>query len=130
MLFLFNDRIFEIGQPSETIDSGEFPLSPTAFSGLTNQQMLGLVREEVFANPLLVHQMPVIAKQLAIIVAAKTNANAMLAGAPAVGAKTAGQIAVLLAEVSLLTMSSLHRQQIAESLTTAGVEEAVWAELR
>ncbi len=130
MLFLFNDKIFEIGQPEEVIRSDGFPLSEADFSRLGNQEMLSLVRMEIFANPLLVHTLPERSKQLATIIAAKTNANAILAGPPADGAKTAAQIGIMLAEVSLLTMSFLHTQQIIDALTPQEVEQSVWAELR
>ncbi len=130
MLFLFNDKLFDIEQPSEVINSDAFPLSPFAFEQLTQHEMLFLVREEIFADPLLVHDVPARAIQLATIVAAKTNANAMLAGPPEGGANTVAQIAVLLAEVSLITLSSLNFSQRAGTLTTAAVEQAVWASLR
>ena len=130
MIFLFNDRLFEIGQPHEIVRQDTFPLSPDAFDRLSEASMLNLVREEIFADPLLVHDAPSRASQLAIIVAAKTNANAMLAGPPAAGARSPMQIAVLLAEVSLLTLSSLYRRQENGALTPQDVETAVWAALR
>ncbi len=130
MLFLFNDRVFEIGQPNETINSDGFPLSPSAFASLTQQDILLLVRGEMFADPLLVHDAPERAIQIATIIATKTNANAILAGPPIGGAKAAAQIAVMLAEVSLITLSNLNIRQTGGTLTTAGVEEAVWAALR
>ncbi len=130
MLFLFNDRVFEIGQPNVTIHSQDFPLSPEVFDALRKRDVLNLVREELFADPLLVHNAPVRASQLATIIAAKTNANAMLAGPPAGGAPNPAHIAVLLAEVSILTLASLQIQQQNGTLTTSGVEEAVWSSLR
>jgi hypothetical protein len=130
MLFLFNDRVFEIGQPLEIIRSVAFPLSQAAFDKLSEQEMLALVREEIFADPLLVHDVPARAMQMATIVAAKTNANAMLAGPRAGGARTAAEIAVMLAEVSLMTLSSLHIRQVGGTLTTEDVETAVWSALR
>jgi len=130
MLFLFNDRLFEIGQPNETVRDDYFPLSPGAFARLKQTQMLDLVREEIFANPLLVHGIPLRASQLATIVAAKTNANAMLAGPPAGGARAPQQIAVLLAEVSLVTLSSLYQRQQDGALGPEDVETAVWTALR
>jgi len=130
MLFLFNDRVFELGRPSEVIHSLAFPLSQIEFNALPHNEVLQLVREEIFANPLLVHHNPVRAAQLATITAAKSNANAMLAGPPQSGAQAPAQIGVLLAEVSLLAISALHAQQQAGTLTTMGVEQAVWAALR
>ncbi|PHS27954.1 MAG: hypothetical protein COA84_02865 [Robiginitomaculum sp.] len=130
MLFLFNDRVFDIGRPSEVIHSLAFPLSQAKFDALPHNEVLNLVREEIFANPLLVHHNPVRAAQLATIMAAKSEANAVLAGPPQSGAQSSAQIGVLLAEVSLMTISALHSQQQAGTLTTSGVEEAVWAALR
>ncbi|PHS29114.1 MAG: hypothetical protein COA85_01960 [Robiginitomaculum sp.] len=130
MLFLFNDRVFEIGRPNEIIQSDTFPLSSKNFESLRKRDVLNLVREELFADQLLVHNAPVRASQLATIIAAKTNANAILAGPPAGGAPNPAHIAVLLAEVSMLAMSSLHMQQKNGTLTTSGVEEAVWSSLR
>jgi hypothetical protein len=130
MLFLFNDRVFEIGRPNETIQSDTFPLSPEDFSALRKRDVLNLVREELFADPLLVHNAPARASQLATIIAAKTNANAILAGPPAGGAQSPAHIAALLAEVSILTLASLQIQQQNGTLTTSGVEEAVWSSLR
>jgi hypothetical protein len=130
MLFLFNDRVFELGHPSEIIQSLAFPLSRAEFNALPQNEVLQLVREEVFANPLLVHHNPVRAAQLATLIAAKSEANAMLAGPPQNGAQSSAQIGVLLAEVSLMTISALHAQQQAGTLSTSGVEEAVWASLR
>ncbi len=130
MLFLFNDRLFEIGQPLEIVSSEDFPLPLNAFERLSQAQTLDLVREELFADPLLVHDVPVRASQLATIIAAKTNANAMLAGPPASGARSPRQIAVLLAEVSLLTLSSLYQRQKNGELRPQDVENAVWSALR
>ena len=130
MLFLFNDRVFELGRPSEVIQSLAFPLSQAEFNALPHNEVLQLVREDIFANPLLVHHNPIRAAQLATIIAAKSQANAMLAGPPQGGAQEPAQIGVLLAEVSLMAISALHAQQQAGTLTTSGVEEAVWAALR
>ena len=130
MLFLFNDRVFEIGQPMEVISSLAFPLSHAEFNALPQNEVLTLVREEVFANPLLVHHNPVRAAQLATLIAAKNQANAVLAGPPKNGAEGPAQIGVLLAEVSLMSISALYAQQQAGTLTTSGVEKAVWAALR
>jgi hypothetical protein len=130
MLFLFNDRVFEIDQPIEVIRSDTFPLSQAAFSSLSEQDVLSLVREEIFADPLLVHDVPARAMQIATIVAAKTNANAMLAGPRAGGARTASEIAVMLAEVSLMTLSNLHIRQVDDTLTAEDVETAVWSAMR
>lgn len=130
MLFLFNNRIFEIGLPLDTITGEGFPMSPAAFDALSHADILHLVREEVFADPNIAHNTPAITSHLAILIAAKTHANAILAGPAASGAQTPADIAVKLAEVSLLTMVQLHDQQTAGGLTSAAVEKAVWSSLR
>ncbi len=130
MIFLFNDKLFEIGLPLEAVHAEGFPISPGAFSRLSKMETLNLLRSEIFTDPFLTRNAPVKASHLATIVAAKTNANALLVGASADGAKTAADIAVRLAEVSLLTLAQLYARQQSGQLTTREVEQTIWSVLR
>ncbi len=130
MLFLFNDRIFDLQRPEEVINSDEFPMSYAQFLKTSRGMILHLVREEIFATPLLVHEIPERARQLSLLVAAKTGVNAMLAGPTAAGARRADEIAIQLAEVSLMTISNLFQLQDGGVLSPQIVEKSVWAEMR
>lgn len=129
MLFLFNDVIFELGQPEEAMAAEGFPISKKDFARTSLAQTLNLAREAVFQDLQLPRTQPDKAKVLAVMLAVKTPANAILVGPPAIGAQSPAQIGLRLAEVSLVTLSHLNQLQEGGTLRPHDVQRDVWQEL-
>lgn len=129
MLFLFNDVIFEIGQPLERIATDDFPVSLAAVEKMHSAEIVLLAKETIFADLQLAHSSPKKAEYLAVLLAAKLDTNAVLIGPPANGASTAAEIGIRLAEVSLVTMSNLWQLQIGNTLSSEHVYQSVWSSL-
>ncbi|MBL4595366.1 MAG: hypothetical protein JKX99_02180 [Robiginitomaculum sp.] len=130
MLFLFNDVIFEIGQPTEVIQSEAFPITSAAFVKMRLSEIVTLACEAVFADIQLPHNQPEVAKNLSVLLAAKIAANAVLIGVPAEGAKEPADLGLRMAEVSLLTIAHLFQLQQGGTLLPQHVQQAVWQSLQ
>lgn len=127
MLFLFNDVVFDIADPSETVLEGTLPFDENELASMTVGKAVKLVREAVFEEPWLHRTHPEHAVQIAALIAWKTDeANAMLAVAPK-NAETPRGVQVRLAAVSLVTMHQLNELQEAERLSTHTANLAVWS---
>jgi len=127
MLFLFNDVVFDLGDPEECALSADGPLSELELRVLSLGKVLNLVREAILDDPKLPRNRPEKAKYLAALVAWKTvEANALLV-VPMTGAKHASQVGVRLANLSLFLIAELADMQAAERLTAHAVNQNVWA---
>ncbi|VAV91369.1 hypothetical protein MNBD_ALPHA06-1431 [hydrothermal vent metagenome] len=129
MLFLFNDVIFEIGQPADAIRSGELPVSAAEFSKLQTSEVTLLACEAVFADLQFPHTQPEKAAHMSVLLAAKTGANSILIGAPPQGAREPAEMGVRMAEVSMFTISHLYQLQLGGTLQSVHVHQAVWQNL-
>ncbi len=129
MIFLFNDVLLDIEQPIEVIQSPDFPVSAQTFSRMQVSEIIKLACEEVFQDLQLPRTQPDVARQLAVLLAAKTGANAVLVGAPAEGARAPSDMGIRFAEVSLMTISHLYQLQKGGTLLPQHVQQAVWQSL-
>ncbi|MBL4616588.1 MAG: hypothetical protein JKY46_02750 [Robiginitomaculum sp.] len=129
MLFLFNDVILEIGQPIDKITADDFPVPVPVFEQMHLAEITFLAKEEIFADLQLPRTNPNKAIHLAVLLAAKSEANAVLIGPPANGASAAAEIGIRLAEVSLVAMSNLWQLQVGDTLTYEHVYNSVWSSL-
>ena len=128
MLFLFNDVVFDIADPCETVLEGTLPFDQNDLVSMSVGKAVKLVREAVFEEPWLHRTHPEHATQIAALIAWKTDeANAMLAVAPK-SAESAREVQVRLAAVSLVTMHQLNELQEAERLSTHTANLAVWSQ--
>jgi len=128
MLFLFNDVVFDLGDPEETAIAADGPFSEIELRILPLPKVLNLVREAILADPQLVRNKPEKAKYLAALVAWKTvEANALLA-VPMAGEKQTTQVGVRLANLSLFLIAELADLQTADRLTAHAVNQNVWAQ--
>lgn len=126
MLFLFNDVVFDVGEPRETALSAGAPVGPVELVRLSVAQTVKLVRETVFDEPDIARGRPDRARFLAALIAWKTGeANAALAVRPT-AARSPLDVQVRLASVNLVTLAQLRELQAAERLTPAAVNNAVW----
>lgn len=127
MLFLFNDVVFDLGDPEETVLSAGGPLSELELRVLPLARVFQLVREAVFEQPKLARTKPDKAAYLSALVAWKTGeANALLA-VPFQGAKRPSEVGVRLANLSLFLIAELKDMQAADRLTPRAVNQSVWA---
>jgi len=129
MLFLFNDVILDIQQPEEVISSSEFPMSFGAFQRIKMLEITELAFEELYLDLNLPRTQPEKAKHLAVLLAAKSGANAVLIGPPAEGARKPSDFGIRLAEVSLMTISHLYQLQEGGTLRPEHVQGTVWQSL-
>jgi len=130
MLFLFNDALLELGDAHEVaLERGQaMGLNALALRNLRMGQVMGMVKEWVWDRPALAKSDPDSALFLAALIAWKTNeANALLAVAPQ-GAKSAAQVQVRLASVSLVTMAQLQDLKDNGRLSGQMANMAVWAQ--
>ncbi|MEO1037908.1 MAG: hypothetical protein AAFX09_00045 [Pseudomonadota bacterium] len=126
MLFLFNDAIFDLGDPKEVVLSSDLPLDAAALKRLRVGQVARLIREAVFEEPWIQRTRPDRARVLAALVAWKTGeANALLA-VTAEGAGSALDVQLRFANLSLVTMEQLRELQASERLTATIVNQTVW----
>lgn len=130
MMFLFNDTLLDIPQASDLLREGKFPIPEADFARMSLGSIAMLAREEVYKDLDLPKNQPEVAKHLAILLAAKSGANAVLVGPPLGGARKPEQMGLRLAEVSLVTISNLYQMQEGGSLTPAHVNRAVWLTLQ
>ncbi|MEQ8405130.1 MAG: hypothetical protein RKE49_08525 [Oceanicaulis sp.] len=130
MLFLFNDAVFDIGDPRETA------LEAGTGHGFTDETLLKmrvgkaakLVREAVFDEPQIARTNPEVASFLAALMAWKTDeANAMLAVASR-HIQLASQVQLRLASVSLVTVQQLRELQSAGKLSSHVANISVWSQ--
>ncbi|MBL1430282.1 MAG: hypothetical protein COA60_001980 [Robiginitomaculum sp.] len=129
MLFLFNDVVLEIGQPVEVVSSANFPMPIAEFDKMPLAEISLLAKEAIFTDLQLVHSNPTTATHIAVLLAAKSAANAVLIGPPANGARTPAEIGIRLAEISLVVMSNLWQLQVGNTLSYEYVYQAVWSSL-
>lgn len=130
MLFLFNDAVFDIGDPRETA------LKVGVAHGYAEQTLLTmrvgkavkLVREAVFDEPQIARTNPEVAGFLAALIAWKTDeANALLAVAGR-HIQLASQVQLRLASVSLVTVQQLRELQDAGKLSSHVANISVWSQ--
>lgn len=126
MLFLFNDAVFDIGDPEETALAADQPLAPEALRKLTPGKAVKLLREAIFHSPALARANPDKAAFLAALIAWKSGeANTLLAVCPP-GADDPMQVQVRLASVSLITLHQLAELQSMGKLSSHAVNLTVW----
>jgi hypothetical protein len=128
MLFLFNDVVFDIGDPRENaLGSGvEHGFSEIALINMRIGRVIKLVREAMFDKHYLPRTNKEVASFLAAMVAWKTDeANALLAVTPK-GAADASAVQVRLASVSLVAMTQLNELQGAGRLSSHVANLSVW----
>jgi hypothetical protein len=120
MLFLFNDRVLDIGAP-EAI-APPLRTSPQHALALAVQAS----REAIFAAGDIAGMHGDLLRKLAAQIAISSDANAILLVCPP-RARAPAQVGVRLAEVSLTTIAFLHQRQAGRSaLDPALVNQTVW----
>jgi len=130
MLFLFNDAIFDLGDPREFALEHALaePLGPSAVMTLRAAQVVKMVREAIFDEPQLARTSPDLAAFLAALAAWKTDeTNALLAVAPR-HITLASQVQVRLAAVSLITLQQLRDLQDGGRLSSHAANLSVWSQ--
>jgi len=130
MLFLFNDALYDLGDAGETAHkrAEALGINPLALRNLRIGQVIKMVRDWVWEAPALAKSDPESGIFLASLVALKTNeANALMAVAPQT-AKSAADVQVRLASVSLVTMKQLMDLQDDGRLTGHTANMAVWSQ--
>ena len=127
MLFLFNDVVFDLGDLTSVLRSGELPLTPTQVDELTAGQLNTLVREAVFMNPDVAKTRPRQVKHLvALITYVAPGANALLAVRPD-DAETCANVGLRYAQLPITTLAYLWGEQEEGRLTPRAVNQSVWA---
>lgn len=128
MLFLFNDVVFDLGDPRETALEAGLPhgFSEPKLLSMRIGRVIKLVREAMFDEHYLPRTNKDVASFLSAMVAWKTDeANALLAVTPK-DARTAADVQVRLASVSLVAMNQLHELQGAGRLSSHVANLSVW----
>ena len=126
MLFLFNTVLFDLGDPETAALSCGAPLGEDRLKALSLAKTVKLLREAVFDCPELGKERRDKARFLAAMIAWKTReANALLAVRPT-AARTAMEVDVRLASVSLVALTQLGELQRAGRLTGPAINDAVW----
>ena len=131
MFFLFNDVVFDIGDPrSHALETGVAQgYAENQLKSLRNGHVLKLVRQAVFEDANVCHSRPGVAAFLSALAAWKTNeANAMIA-LPAINATNENMVVVKLASISLVTMAQLSNMQTLGRLNSRMVNDAVWSKI-
>ncbi|MGJ3230293.1 MAG: hypothetical protein ACFE0P_00675 [Oceanicaulis sp.] len=130
MLFLFNDAVFDLGDPRDTaLETGmAHGYAQDTLLTMRVGKAVKLVREAVFDEPQIARTNPEVAGFLAALIAWKTDeANAMLAVAPR-RIQTAAQVQLRLASVSLVTIQQLRELQGAGKLSSHVANLSVWSQ--
>ncbi len=128
MLFLFNDVVFDLGDPREfALEAGlENGFSEVKLLNMRIGQVIKLVREAMFEEHYLPRTNTEIAKFLSALIAWKTDeANALLAVSPKTAFDASG-VQVRLASVSLVAMTQLADLQQAGRLSSHVANLSVW----
>jgi hypothetical protein len=128
MLFLFNDVVFDIGDPRETaLGSGvEHGFSETSLLTMRVGRVIKLVREAIWEEHYLHRSNQEVAEFLSAMVAWKTDeANALLAVSPKTAFDATG-VQVRLASVSLVAMTQLQQLQEGGKLSSHVANLSVW----
>ena len=128
MLFLFNDVVFDLGDPRETALGAGLPqgFSEAKLLSMRIGRVIKLVREAMFDEHYLPRTNPEVAGFLASMIAWKTDeANALLAVAPK-DAVAATQVQLRLASVSLVAMTQLEELQRSGKLSSHVANLSVW----
>ncbi|PWE17015.1 hypothetical protein DDZ18_09935 [Marinicauda salina] len=127
MLFLFNDVVFDVGDPRETAMRCGAPFSAGQLMSVNVAQAAKMVREAVFADPAIAQSHDEKPRFLAALIAWKTKqANAMLAVRPT-ASKSALDVNIRLAAASTPVMQRLLALQENGRLTLRAAEDAIWA---
>lgn len=126
MLFLFNDVVFNLGDPERAALSAGSPLSERVLRELTLGKAVKLVREAIHTDPLLARNAPDKARFLAALIGWKSDeANALLAIRPN-GARGPEDVQVRVASVGLVVLTQLKGLQDLDMLTPRSANDAVW----
>lgn len=129
MLFLFNDVVFDLGDPQTTALEArvDLDLAPEDLRRLTVGQTVKLVREAIFEDQHVARTSPDKALLLAALIAWKTDeANAILAVKPE-GAPDPMKVQLRLAAVSLVTLHQLRELQSMGRLSSHAANLTVWS---
>lgn len=126
MLFLFNDVVFDVGDPREAALAARTPLDPAVLKSFNVAKTIKLVRETIFEFPEIARERADKALFLSAMVAWKTGeANAMLAVRPT-AARSPRDVQIRLADVSIVTLAQLRELQGGGRLTARAANDAVW----
>ena len=122
MLFLLNDRVLDLGEPTETLlrlgtaDPARLPRT---------SQIVAMAQDAAFASANFAHGHPDLARSIAAMIALTSEANCALFVAPP-GARSARQVGVQFAYAPLTTMAFLKDAESKSSLTAAMINAHVW----
>ncbi|MGF1462088.1 MAG: hypothetical protein ACFB2Z_02780 [Maricaulaceae bacterium] len=125
MLFLFNDRLLDLGLPKERLRRDGSPLSHLEARLMAPQMFHTFVAQTLidvgdFAEPDMEKLLDVCS-----VITIRSDANAILA-AKAPKATKPNQVAVRYADVSLLVLSNIKQLQQTGRLTPQAVDDMVW----
>jgi hypothetical protein len=124
MLFLLNNRVFEVGDVSETLKASGFPMAMQGRVKPAEVIQAGL--EAFLANPDFPNSNPSQAAGYCALLMTIADANAALFIAPP-GAKAPQQVGWRLADIPITTIARLFSLQTSNSLTPAVINREVWA---
>jgi hypothetical protein len=128
MLFLFNDVVFDLGDPRTTALGARADIAPEDLHRLSVGKSVKLVREMIFENQHVARTDPDKALFLAALIGWKTeDANALLAVCPE-GARTPMDVQIRLASVSLVAIHQLRELQSMGRLSSHAVNMTVWSQ--
>ena len=128
MLFLFNDVVFDLGDPREfAMEAGlSHGFTEAALINMRIGRVIKLVREAMYEEHYLPRTNVEVAKFLSSLVAWKTDeANALLAVTPKTAFDASG-VQVRLASVSLVAMTQLADLQETGRLSSHVANLSVW----
>lgn len=126
VLFLFNDVVFNLGDPERVAIETGAPLTAAELRALSPGRCIKLVREAIWMDPDIARNSPHKARFLAALIGWKgDDANAMLALRPN-GAKGAEHVQVRIASVGLEVMVQLKGLQDHGLMSARAANDAVW----
>ncbi|MGY6531720.1 hypothetical protein [Glycocaulis sp.] len=126
VLFLFNDVVFNLGDPERAAIETGAPLTAADLRALSPGRCIKLVREAIWMDPDIARNSPHKARFLAALIGWKGDeANAMLALRPN-GAKGPEHVQVRIASVGLAVMIQLKGLQDHNMMSARAANDAVW----
>ena len=126
MHFLMNDQVIEVGDPNKALQACRSLLTEVPLQNLRPQDAVALGQATFFSLPPRGRPDPMIAKALAALLNAKTEANAALFVKP-VTAQSHSDVLVRLADIPLPTLAYLKAHQRGEALDPNLVNQSVWS---
>tara|TARA_R110000744_G_scaffold273278_4_gene386379 strand:+ start:33826 stop:34239 length:414 start_codon:yes stop_codon:yes gene_type:complete len=126
MLFLFNEKVFDLGDLVSVLKDGTIPLPAAQFETLTTGHLTSLLREALFVDPLMATNKPDRTKHLAALIAYRAPAANALLGVRPDGADSPDDVGLRFANVPMVILTYLWKRQNEGVLEPAVINEEVW----